>query len=228
MKDFVKWLGVNEKVAKVVVWIFIIMVMLIIFNTALESTGFPNYKITYDNLRQVNTSAIIDYLVVCVIAILNFYSMILLVFKVKDITKIFKYALLYLFLNILVAWGPLKPYLQVFIVLYILVFCYLYSNKNKKYILYGITSCIFVALIEGIWYLSKAKFINYSEINDVTKSILSLDYFIIMAVIILVKEIYLKKRGEKLCGEAMENQDASYGSANSKTKANSQRKSQKK
>ena len=28
MKDFIKWLGVNEKIAKVVVWILIIIVTL--------------------------------------------------------------------------------------------------------------------------------------------------------------------------------------------------------
>ena len=44
--------------------------------------------------------------------------------------------------------------------------------------------------------MAKARFIDYNSINDPTKSILSLDYFIIMAVIILVKEVYLKKRGE--------------------------------
>ena len=47
MKDFVKWLGVNEKVAKAIVWLLIIMVTLIIFNMGLESLGFPYYKITY-------------------------------------------------------------------------------------------------------------------------------------------------------------------------------------
>ena len=54
MKDFIKWLGVNEKIAKVAVWLLIIMVTLIIVNTALASLGFPNYQITYSNLVNIN------------------------------------------------------------------------------------------------------------------------------------------------------------------------------
>ena len=60
MKDFVKWLGVNEKVAKVVVWLLIIMVMLILTNTMLESLGFPFYKITYQNIRKINIAKHMD------------------------------------------------------------------------------------------------------------------------------------------------------------------------
>ena len=73
MKDFVKWLGVNEKIAKVVVWLLIIMVMLILTNTMLESLGFPYYKITYDsNSKKIYTKdesniivkQYLDYLIV--------------------------------------------------------------------------------------------------------------------------------------------------------------------
>lgn len=228
MKDFIKWLGVNEKIAKVVVWIFIIMVFLIVTNQMLESTGFPNYKITYDNLRQIRVSSLIEYITTCIVSILNFYAIVLLVFRAKEAKSIFKYAILYLVLNILVTWGPLKYCLQIFIFVYILTFSYFYSNKNKKYIIYSIIAILTNIFIQGIWYLSKARAINYANLNDITKAILSLDYFIIMGIIILVKEIYLKKRGENPCGEATENQDVYSGSANSKTKINSQRKSQKK
>ena len=61
MKDFIKWLGVNEKIAKVAVWMLIFMVALIIVNTALESLGFPHYAITYDNLKQININKITEY-----------------------------------------------------------------------------------------------------------------------------------------------------------------------
>lgn len=44
MKDFCKWLGVNEKIAKIVVWLFIIFIGLIIFNAAFESLGFHIIK----------------------------------------------------------------------------------------------------------------------------------------------------------------------------------------
>lgn len=52
MKEFCKWLGVSEKFAKVVVWLFIIMSMLIIFNSAFESIGLPYYKLTVENLSK--------------------------------------------------------------------------------------------------------------------------------------------------------------------------------
>ena len=225
MKDFIKWLGVNEKIAKVAVWLLIIMVFLIVFNTGLESIGFPHYAITYDNLVKINYNKFAETIVAFAITILNFYTVALLVFRVREAKKILKFSIVYLILNILI--NKLFGYivLQVFIIIYILMFCYFYSNKNKKYILYGTLSYIFSVIIQGIWYISKAKFIDYTNINNLTRSILSLDYFIIMALIILVKEIYLKKRGERLCGD---HQDASYGSANSKAKTKSQRKSQRK
>ena len=86
--------------------------------------------------------------------------------------------------------------LQIFILIAMIGFPYLYSNKNKKYILYGIVSLILNALIQGITYLFKIKLIDFTTIGELTRGFLSIDYFIIMAVIILIKEIYLKKRGE--------------------------------
>lgn len=62
MKDFLKWLGVNEKVAKVAIWLFIIMVCLIVVNTALDSLGLPYYKITMDNLVKIDTNKVVDYM----------------------------------------------------------------------------------------------------------------------------------------------------------------------
>lgn len=55
MKDFIKWLGVNEKIAKLVVWIFVIMIGLIIFNFFFESLGLSYYKITYENLSKIGS-----------------------------------------------------------------------------------------------------------------------------------------------------------------------------
>ena len=196
MKDFVKWLGVNEKIAKVVVWIFLILIALIIVNAAMESAGFPYYKITYDNLKQIKTTEVFNYLVTWILTLSNFYSVVLLVFRTKETKRIFKYALLYLIINIILSW-KMNALVQVFIIVYIIIFCYFYSGKNWKYIIYGILAYITSIAVQGIWYLSKARFIDYYSVNDATKITLTLDYFIIMAVIILVKEIYLKKRGEK-------------------------------
>lgn len=197
MKDFIKWLGVNEKVAKVAVWLLIIMVFLIIVNAALASLGFPNYQITYDNLIKINTNKMLEILLSWSISILNFYSTVLLVFRVNKTKEISKYAILYLILLMIVT--PLTSYIvsQVFIFVYILTFCYLYSSKNWRYILYGFCSLFLNTITQFICYYCKLNFIDVSTINQSTKILLSLDYFIIMGIIILVKEIYLKKRGEK-------------------------------
>lgn len=197
MKEFIKWLGINDKVAKVAVWLLIIMVFLIITNMMLESIGFPYYKITYENMKRINVNKVIEYAVSSLIAILNFYSIVLLTFRVKESKKIFKYALLYLVLNLVLSFIFSKAIMQVLIFIYIVGFCYIFSGKNKKYLLYGTLSYVATVFIQGIWYLSKARFIDYSSLNYTTRSILSLDYFIIMGIIILVKEIYLKKRSEK-------------------------------
>lgn len=197
MKDFIKWLGVNEKIAKVAVWMLIFMVMLILTNTMLESLGFPHYAITYDNLKLININKAVDSVAMVITVFLNFCSIALLVFRVKEIKQISKYALLYMLLNAIstTVLGPVATH--VFIIVFLIIFAYLFSNKDKKYIIYIILSLIFNTIVQGIWYISKARFIDYTQINYITKTILSLDFFIIMAIIILVKEIYLKKRGEK-------------------------------
>lgn len=53
MKEFTKWLGINDKLAKIITWILIAMIMLIIINTALKSVGFPECQITYDNIKNL-------------------------------------------------------------------------------------------------------------------------------------------------------------------------------
>ncbi len=194
MKDFVKWLGVNEKVAKVVVWIAIIMILLIIINEALDSMGFPYYKLTYENLKAIPTNKIIDFASKVLMSLLNFYSIVLLVFRVKDIKKIFKYALLYLILNIIIVNLTDYGILQIFIVIYLMWFCYHYSSKNKKYILYGILSLALNTVIQYISYLYKLKFIDQTALSSNLKLLISFDYFIIIFVIILIKELILRKR----------------------------------
>lgn len=197
MKDFIKWLGVNEKIAKVAVWMLIFMVMLIITNTMLESIGFPHYAITYDNIKLINVNKIIDTIVMIITVLLNFYTIVLLVFRAKEFKKILKYGIIYLILNAISTAILGAGLTQIFIAVYLLVFSYLYSNKNKKFIIYTILSMILNAGIQSITYMYKVKFIDYTAMNEITKTLLFSDYFIIMAVIILVKEIYIKKRGEK-------------------------------
>lgn len=196
MKEFVKWLGVNEKIAKLVVWVFVIMAFLVLTNAMLDSVGFPHYQITYQNLKQIKTHKLIQWLANWFYIIVNFFAIVLLVFRVKEVKRIFKYALLYLVLNIIVLQVFNYVVTQVFIALFIIVFCYIYSGKNKKYILYSILSLVFNTVIQGLTYIYKVKLIDFTTASEFTKMILSLDYFIIMGIIILVKEIYLKKRSE--------------------------------
>ena len=200
MKDFIKWLGVNEKVAKVAVWMLIFMVFLILTNAMLESLGFPNYQITYDNLKEIDTNIFLENIISWIIVLLNFYSLVLLVFRVKEAKSIFKYSILYLFLNIIITKISNDIIVQAFIITFLILFSYLYSNKNKKYILYAAISIIVNIFIQGVCYIIKIKLIDFHTLSNFTQAILSIDYFLIMAIIILVKEIYLKKRGEKRCG----------------------------
>lgn len=194
MKDFCKWLGVSEKFAKVIVWIFIIMSMLIVFNVAFESMGLPYYKLTVENLSKIDYPKLLDYGISWIVALLNFYAMVFLIFPIKDFKKIFKYSILYLILNIIVLNLFGNGALQIFIALFIVIFSYLYSNKNKKYILYGILSCIISTIIQYVCYLYKARFIDFVNISGLNKLLVYSDYVLFMFIIILVKEIIIKNK----------------------------------
>lgn len=198
MKDFCKWLGVNEKVAKLIVWLFIGMSFLIVTNIMLESIGLPFYKITVDNLAKIEHNELISFVLSCILSVLNFYSVVLLVFRTSEYKKIFKYAILYLLLNILITnifTGNIgNIILQVFIFVYILMFCYLYSNKNKKFILYGICSYVINVFIQFICYLYKLRFIDYSKMNGIGRFLTSIDFLIIIFTIVYIKEIIIKRK----------------------------------
>jgi len=201
IKDFCKWLGVSEKIAKLVIWLFIGMCFLIVTNIMLESIGLPYYKITVDNLSRLDYGVLMSLFFSSLVTLLNFYSVVLLVFNVKQITKIFKYAIIYLLLNIVIVNifnGSLEALLlQIFILIYILIFCYLYSNKNKKYLFYRICSYIVNVFVQFICYLYKLRFVDYSKLNPVNWFLTSIDFLIIMFVIIFIKEIILKKKEVK-------------------------------
>lgn len=223
MKDFIKWLGVNEKVAKVIVWLAIIMGFLILTNAMLDSLGFPNYQINMENLKQINPHKLIEILSGWILVLLSYYSLIFVIFRISEWKKIILYSLLYLCLNVVVSMTFDPGIVQLFIVVFLVVFSYLYSGKNKKYIVFAILSMLLNVIVQGITYIFKVQLLNYKELSYTTQAILSIDYFIIMAMIILVKEIYLKKRGEKECKGI-----ASSGSENSRTKKKSHKKSHKK
>ena len=70
------------------------MVSLIIINAGLASLGFPNYQITYNNIKQIKSSTILEYFVNWVIIIFNFYAITLLMLRTKEYKNLFKYSLL--------------------------------------------------------------------------------------------------------------------------------------
>ena len=214
MKEFLKWLGVNEKVAKVVVWMLIIMIFLIVINTMLESIGLPYYKITVEHLKNINTNKLIEFVMASIVTLLGFYSIVFLVFRIKDFKKIFKYSLLYLILNIIINATFDYGISQIFIFTYMLIFFYLFSHKNWRYIIYGLLSIALNSIIQYICYLYKIRYIEFDNINQTNRLFLSLDFFIIMGIIILVKEIILNKKEEKICHQV------GYGSGNLEKKTN--------
>lgn len=201
MKDFCKWLGVSEKTAKLVICLFVVMAFIVMTNIMLESIGLPFYKLTVENLSKVNVGEIIEFILSCVIVLLNFYAMIFLVFPIKDFNKIFKYSLLYLVLDIILSETTNAMFVNIFILCFILVFSYLYSNKNKKYILYGLIGYGINALVQFICYLYKVRFIDYTHIDGLNKLLTSFDYFIFMFIIILAKEIIIKNKKKNKKGE---------------------------
>ncbi len=130
-------------------------------------------------------------------AVLNFLSIVLLVFRLKDFKRIFKYSILYLIMNVLINMLFNYTILQVFIISFTIVFCYLFSGKKWKYALYAIISILINFILQYIMYVYKLQFIDYNSVGSLGRLALSLDYYIVLAFIIVVKEIYLKRRGEK-------------------------------
>lgn len=224
MKNFFEWLGVNEKAAKVVIWIFVIMVMIISTNMLFESIGVPYYKITYDNLVTGTYSRLWSILSNILVCFLNFYSIMLLVFRVKEWKGLLKYAIPYVILNFVISSTLGYAFTQVFILVYLLITCYLHSRRNWKYALYCVIALVIDTLIQGLDYMYKVRFIDFSAVDGITRFILSTDYFVIIGIMIVVKEIYLKKRRDEKCGE--EAQLAGSGLDNSTKKESLQKESQ--
>ena len=194
MKDFCKWLGVSDKIAKLVVWLFIGMCMLIIFNTAFESFGLPYYKITAENLSKLNTNKAIEIISGWAMCFFNFYSFILLVFRLKEFKNILPYSILYLVLNALISEIFGYAVAQIYILVFLIFFCYFYSKKNWKYIFYGLSSYVVNVIIQYICYLYKLRFIDIENMSYFINFITSIDYLIIVFVIIIIKEIIIKNK----------------------------------
>ena len=197
MKDFLKWLGINERIAKIVIWIFLFMISIITLNAFLNSFGIHNFEFTYDNVSNINIHIVIEYLISWIMCVISFYSLVLPIFRAKEFKNTLNYAMIFLLGNIVI--NSLFGYVisQIFIVLYFIIFCYLFSGKSKKYILYAIISMIINLIVQYVCYLIKIIPRDFYELNQFTKIMSGLDYFVIIVVIIIIKEIILSKRGEK-------------------------------
>jgi len=80
---------------------------------------------------------------------------------------------------------------------FVVWFCYFYSSKNWKYIFYGVGSYVFGVFIQFLTYLYKIRFIDYTEVGPLNRFLISIDFFIVMFVIIFIKEVVVrKKKGE--------------------------------
>ncbi len=198
MKEFFKWLGVNDKVAKVAIWVLIIMGFLIMTNAMLESIGAPYYRVTIENLSKINYSKVLDIVISWITSLISFLAITLLVFRISDFKKILINGIAYVvILTIFVQLFDTNQFWfvgQLFMAIYMCCFCYLKSNKNWKYILYCLGSLAFNILLQYISYTYKLQFIDYSLTNTIERLVLSLDYYIIVFLIIIGKEIYIKKR----------------------------------
>ena len=196
MKDFLKWLGVNEKVAKVVVLMFIFMFFLIVFNAALDSFGLPYYKVTVDNLSKIKLNKVFDYLCTVIVAFLNFFSIVFLVLRVKEFKKMWPQIILYLvLLGIVSEINYVLMQLYIFIAITVIIF--INSGKKYKYILYSVYSFVFNSLCQFIFYNYKAKFLDFANISGLNWLYTFVDSFLVILIVIFIKEIYLKNKEVK-------------------------------
>lgn len=199
MKDFIKWLGVNEKIAKLVVWLLIFMITMIIINACLESIGLPYYKVTIENLSKIKLNSLVSYLCTIIVTFLNYCTTIFLVIRVKNYKKVLLYAIPYLLiLAILSNINYIAS--QIFAFGYCIYTIYKTTNQRKD-ILFAIASILINMLVQYLtYYLYKFRFIGTNSFNQLDRLLTSFDYFIIMLFIITTKEIYImnkEKRGVK-------------------------------
>lgn len=199
MKDFIKWLGVNEKVAKLAVWLLIFMITLIIINACLESIGMPYYKVTIENLSKIKLNSLVGYLCTIIVTFLNYCATVFLIVRTKNYKKVLLSSIPYL---IVLAFLSNINYIasQVFAFVYCIHITYKITNQ-KKYILFAIASILINMIVQYLtYYLYKFRFVGTNSFNQLDRLVTSFDYFIIMLFIIIAKEIYImnkEKRGVK-------------------------------
>lgn len=195
MKDFIKWLGVNEKVAKLAVWLLIFMITLIIINACLESIGMPYYKVTIENLSKIKINSLINYLCVIAVSVLNYVLTIFIVIRTKEIKKLLPYVLVYTIIPIIVTKYLGYGVTQVFIFVYTMYTIIKFSEKPTKGIYKGLIAIVINTIVQYIcYYTFKLKYIEVTKLEGLNYLLTSLDSFLILLIIIIVKELYLYKR----------------------------------
>lgn len=195
MKDFIKWLGVNEKVAKLAVWLLIFMITMIVINTCLESIGMPYYKVTIENLSKIKINSLINYLCVIAVSVLNYVLTIFIVIRTKEIKKLLPYVLVYTIIPIIVTKYLGYGVTQVFIFVYTMYTIIKFSEKPIKGIYKGLIAIVINTIVQYIcYYTFKLKYIEVTKLEGLNYLLTSLDSFLILLIIIIVKELYLYKR----------------------------------
>lgn len=195
MKDFIKWLGVNEKVAKLAVWLLIFMITLIIINSCLESIGMPYYKVTIENLSKIKINSLINYLCVIAVSVLNYVLTTFIVIRTKEIKKLLPYVLVYTIIPIIVTKYLGYGVTQVFIFVYTMYTIIKFSEKPIKGIYKGLITIVINTIVQYIcYYTFKLKYIEVTKLEGLNYLLTSLDSFLILLIIIIVKELYLYKR----------------------------------
>ncbi len=195
MKDFIKWLGVNEKVAKLAVWLLIFMITMIVINTCLESIGMPYYKVTIENLSKIKINSLINYLCVIAVSVLNYVLTIFIVIRTKEIKKLLPYVLVYTIIPIIVTKYLGYGVTQVFIFVYTMYTIIKFSEKPTKGIYKGLIAIVINTIVQYIcYYTFKLKYIEVTKLEGLNYLLTSLDSFLILLIIIIVKELYLYKR----------------------------------
>lgn len=195
MKDFIKWLGVNEKVAKLAIWLLIFMITLIIINSCLESIGMPYYKVTIENLSKIKTNSLINYLCNLILSITNFTLTILLAVRTRRIKELIPYILIYAVISTIVVGYTGYGVTQILIFAFTMYTIIKFSEKPIKGIYKGLIAIVINTIVQYICcYAFKFKYMEITKIEGLNYLLTSLDSFLILLVMIIVKELYLYKR----------------------------------
>ena len=138
-----------------------------------------------------------NYICALIVSLLNFYSIVFLVIRIKEFKKILPYSVIYIVILAIINNKIPAGVEQLLVPCLNCCLLYFIANKNKRYILYGVLSMVINIVVQYLcYYLFKVKYLNAISIKGLNYLLSSIDYFIVMFFIILVKEVYLKYKKE--------------------------------